>query len=86
MDFVTVTREELAEEHPDLLFVDGHDNALLGVAYRFGMEPVALYDRSRIIENLMADGMAHEEAEEFFDFNIIGAWVGERTPIFADFA
>jgi hypothetical protein len=30
----------------------------------------------------MADGMDDEEAEEFFAFNIIGAFVGEKTPLF----
>ena len=28
------------------------------------------------------DGMSYEDAIEFFDFNMIGAWVGEFTPIF----
>ena len=26
--------------------------------------------------------MSHEEAIEYFDFNIVGAWVGDETPIF----
>jgi hypothetical protein len=28
------------------------------------------------------DGMTYEEAREYFDFNILGAWMGEFTPIF----
>jgi hypothetical protein len=28
------------------------------------------------------DGMSWEEAQEFFDFNIKGAWVGPNTPVF----
>lgn len=31
----------------------------------------------------MKDGMSHEEAIEFFYFNVIGAWIGEGTPCFA---
>jgi len=27
------------------------------------------------------DGMTEEEAIEFIDFNIVGAYVGESTPI-----
>jgi hypothetical protein len=27
------------------------------------------------------DGMEYEEAEEYIEYNCIGAWVGERTPI-----
>jgi len=28
--------------------------------------------------------LAREQAEEYFDFNVQGAWVGEQTPIFID--
>jgi len=83
---MTVTREQLAENYPDLLFCDGHDDALIGVAHRFGMEPVALYDRGKIIKALMDDGLTWEEAEEHFGFNIIGGWHGEMTPVFAEIA
>jgi hypothetical protein len=27
-------------------------------------------------------GMSEEEAEEFYEFNTIGAWMGDGTPIF----
>ena len=30
----------------------------------------------------MEDGMTEEEAVEYFEFNIIGAWMGEETPCF----
>ena len=28
------------------------------------------------------EGWTHEEAVEWMDFNVVGAWVGETTPIF----
>jgi len=28
--------------------------------------------------------MEHEEALEFFDFNVDGSYVGEQTPIFVE--
>ena len=28
------------------------------------------------------DGMTREEAIEWMEFNVVGAWVGETTPIF----
>ena len=28
------------------------------------------------------DGMTYEEAVEWMEFNVVGAWVGETTPIF----
>ena len=30
----------------------------------------------------MPDGMKENEAIDFFDFNVIGSWVGEDTPLF----
>lgn len=80
---MTVTREELAEDHPELLFCDDFDEALIGIATRFGMAVSATYDRGKIIEILMRD-MTREDAEEYFSFNVIGAWVGEHTPVFVD--
>lgn len=77
------TRETLAEDDPDLLFADGLDAAILGVIDRFGQEPFVLYDARRCIRILMKEGtMSREDAEEHFEFNVVGAWVGERTPGF----
>jgi len=77
-----VIRERLEEQNPEALFADGHDAALVGIAYRFGMEPVACYSYDKVIAGLVHMGMTEDDAEEFFDFNIIGAWCGEGTPVF----
>jgi len=43
----------------------------------------AIYLVDQILGTLMErDGMTHEEAYEFFDFNIGCAYVGEYTPIY----
>lgn len=68
---------------PELLLMDGYDDCFVGLVYRFGQEPIACYDRAKVIASLAKD-MPVEEAEEFFEFNQIGAWVGERTPCFID--
>jgi hypothetical protein len=35
-----------------------------------------------MIQTLMQrDGMTYDEADEYIEFNCIGAWVGEQTPI-----
>ena len=62
--------------------LDGHKNAELGVSIRFGQEPIMCYDYNIVIQNLINDGMTEEEATEFFDYNIIGSWVGDDTPCF----
>ena len=41
-----------------------------------------VYDYSKAIEALKKQGMSDVEAVEYFDFNVGGAYVGERTPIF----
>ena len=56
--------------------------AIIGTVERFGMEPQILLDRDKCIEILMKD-MTEEEAEEYFEYNTIGAWMGEGTPCFA---
>ena len=79
-------KERLAEANENMIFFDGYEDALIGFLQRFGMEPLALYDRDKCIKILMErDGMDFHEAEEFFEFNSAGAWVGENTPAFAVF-
>jgi hypothetical protein len=46
--------------------------------------PVAVYSICKIIEELVKDGMDEEEAIEYFDFNVDGAYMGEYTPIYID--
>ena len=76
-------REYIAEYSPDALFAEGLDDAILGVVERFAMTPVVLYDEDKCIEIFMEQDMTLEEAKEFFDFNVLGAWVGNGTPCFA---
>ena len=77
-------KELLAEVNEEMIFFDGYEAALIGYVERFGMEPIALYDRNKCIQILMKrDGMTYEEADEFFCFNTIGAWMGDSTPAFA---
>lgn len=46
-------------------------------------KPRVVYDQNKIIDTLMAEHkMTDEEAQEFFDFNIAGSYVGQQTPIY----
>jgi len=74
--------EELSSENT--LFADGLDDAIIGVVERSGFnETIILYDTNKIIELLEADGMSNEEATEYFQYNILGSYMGEGTPAFA---
>jgi hypothetical protein len=72
----------LAEIDPQILTADGFEEALVGYATQFN-KTVAVYDREKCLEILRKrDGMDEEEAEEFFSYNVEGAFMGERTPAF----
>ena len=77
-------RDTLAEEwDTDLLFLSDEefDEAIIGVAERIGQSAVVAYDTTKLVE-VLSRTMSVDEAYEYFEFNILGAYVGERTPMF----
>jgi len=76
--------QNLMEPIDGALLADGFEDALIGFGYQFTY-PIAVYNREKCIEILMdRDGMDDEEAIEYFDFNVSGAWAGESTPVFLE--
>jgi hypothetical protein len=75
---------EMVESQVLLLDPPVFDEAILGIAERADGMTVVAYDRMECIRILMRDGMNRDEAEEYFEFNTIGAWMGEGTPVFID--
>ena len=65
-----------------MLKADGFDKAIIGVGYRCGQPDIIVYDAEKCVKILMDQGMTEEEAIDYFDYNVVGAWVGEETPIF----
>jgi len=69
-----------------MLKADGFDECILGIAEVWdGNERVhrIVYDALKIVDVLMdRDGMTREEAIEYFEFNIDGAYYGKGTPVF----
>lgn len=46
---------------------------------------VLVYSKTKCLEILITrDKMGKEEAEEYFDFNVGGAYMGDKTPIWVD--
>lgn len=64
-----------------MLFWDGCDTALIGRVERCGQDPLAAYSYDKLVRVFMRQGMDRDEASEWIDFNIAGAWIGERTPV-----
>ena len=85
-------KDTIAEYNPDALFIDGLDgdkeafnNALIGIGNRCGLTGLAIYDSQKVIEILVEKyEMSYEDAIEWYDYNILGAYVGEYTPLFVD--
>lgn len=83
MSQLTDIREWIAGYDGDALLADGFEAAIIGVAERCSQPPLVVYDAERCIEILMQrDGMSYDDAHEYFSFNVLGAWVGEHTPLF----
>ncbi len=72
--------ESMLGENESVYLADGFEEAFVGIGWQ-ASKPFAVYDRSECIKILMRD-MSHEDAEEYFEFNVQGAYVGENTPVF----
>ena len=71
--------DSIVERYEDETFLkaDGFDEAIIGVD-ETSMR--LIYSVERCIEILMRD-MSEEDALEYFSYNVSGAYVGEKTPI-----
>ncbi len=79
-DWPEIIKEELSYINEQALFADGFDDALIGIDQ---VNYVAVYDVDKCIDILKeTSGMTQQEALEWFEFNTLGAYVGEYTPRF----
>ncbi len=94
-----MTREDaeeiLFESNPEALFLDGFDDAIIGIAERPNLGPIVAYDEDKIIDILITqmepdadDLIGNDEinvklemAWDYYGYNVKDAWVGENTPI-----
>ena len=66
--FIGSTQAEIKKYEQAII---GQDDASLRV----------VYSANKIIE-ILSEEMTPEEAEEFYEYNILGAYMGEMTPIY----
>jgi len=75
----------------------GYDDCVMGVTHQFTKTTI-LYDKDKVIAKLAKEMLepyrkggpslverkdqASDDALEWFEFNMIGAWMGEGTPSF----
>lgn len=79
-NFVEEAIMDTLEENKALLAV-GFEDAFIGATR--GSNVVAVYDYDECVKVLMdRDGMSIQDAVEFMEYNVVGSYVGEKTPIF----
>ena len=65
-----------------MLKFDGFNGAILYIGRRFNDE-VVVYDYDQCVEILVKrDGMSYDDAIEWMEYNVLGSYLGEQTPIF----
>lgn len=65
----------------ETITADNLDAAIIGVTE--GCDIKVVYDHAKCVEIFeKIDGMTQEEALEWMSYNVTGAYVGEKTPIF----
>jgi hypothetical protein len=65
-----------------IVYPTGFEDCILGVGERFGGPPIAVLDVEKMLTKMEKEGMTREEAVEYFEYNILGAHVGEENPVY----
>jgi hypothetical protein len=88
MDRNAMTTLQLYDQLSDIgvdepLTMDGYDDCVVGILERFGMEPIVIYDKEKVIQKLIYYGCdTYEDAVEYYEYNQLGSWHGDKTPGF----
>lgn len=75
--------ERIVENYYDeeFLIADGFDSAVIGVD--LGSMRL-IYSVSRCLDILQGEDMDMDDAIEYFEYNVRGSYVGEKTPIWCE--
>ena len=66
-------------EVDNLLIADGFDDCIIGVNSEYTK---VIYSYSKCVDVLInRDEMTKEDAVEWMEFNVVSAYMGEKTPI-----
>ena len=74
---------ELENLDPEAMLMEPreyYDPCIIGMTYDGSK---VIYDTLSVLKSLMKDqGMTDEEALDWFEYNMLGSYMGEGTPIF----
>lgn len=66
----------------EVFILEGFDEAIIGHTLTIGRPLLIVYSMKKMAQILMErDGMDWDGALEYIDYNYVGAWSGESTPI-----
>ena len=67
------------------ILLDGLESCIVGIVEEFGGGNRILYCKNKIINLLCEENlMTWSEAEEYYEFNILGLHAGEQNAVFLD--
>lgn len=71
-------REQISEYNPEAILWDGLDSCIIGMS----TDGRAIYSLDSLLNHFQIhEDMSEQDAREHIDYNIVGAYVGEYTPI-----
>ena len=74
--------EWIDETFEVIVYPTGFEDCIVGVGERYGGPPVAILDVEKMLTEMERQGMTREEAVEYFEYNILGAYVGAESPVY----
>lgn len=74
--------DQIIDRYPDerLIIADGFDEAVIGFDSK---DMRVVYSVTKCI-SILCEEMDEPDAVEYFNYNVVDAYVGERTPIFIE--
>lgn len=67
------------------VILTGLEDCIIGIVEEFGNGRRLLYDKRKILEKLQqSNPMTESDAEEYYDYNILGLYAGEQNAVFLD--
>jgi hypothetical protein len=76
--------KQILENYPELQLLklpNSFDHCIIGLEAK---NHLVVYSEELIIRQLMSEGLDFEDAYDHYSFNILGSYVGEKTPIFIE--
>ena len=77
-------REQLIEENPEAVLIEGMDEALLGIHRDTTDNPVGVYSFLKAIELLIKKGLSEEEALFLYEKKASLVQIEENNPLWID--